>query len=236
MPQIKSYHFIFFLVGLAIGILLTFQWRINKNATISPYLQQKQILVSQVNQAREERDALKKELNDLRVQFDRTAGGQQVAPFKEELERVRIEAGLVDVNGPGIEVTLNDSKRVVQPGENPNLYVLHDEDILNVLNELKAAGAEALSINGQRMLATSEIRCIGPTILTNKSYRLTPPFIIRALGDQDNMVNSLQMRGGIIEQLSFWGIQVSIRRVDNLAVPAYSGTIKFDYAHPVTGH
>jgi len=114
--------------------------------------------------------------------------------------------------------------------------VLHDEDVLNVLNELKAAGAEALSINGQRMLASSEIRCIGPTVLTNKSYRLTPPFVIRALGDQDNMVNSLQMRGGIIEQLNFWGIQVSVRRVENLTIPAYNGTIKFDYAQPVTGN
>jgi uncharacterized protein YlxW (UPF0749 family) len=234
MPQIKSYHLIFFLVGMAISILLSYQWRISKNVTINPYLQQRQALVDQVNQAREERDLLKTTLNDLRVQFDRIAGGHEEAPFKEELDMARIGAGLVDVTGPGIEVTLNDSNKAVQPGENPNLYVLHDEDVLNVINELKAAGAEALSINDQRMLANSEIRCIGPTILTNKSYRLTPPCIIKALGNQDNMINSLQMRGGIIEQLNFWGIQVSVRRVDNLVVPAYNGTIKFDFADPLT--
>lgn len=232
--QLKSYHLALFLAGLAISLLLTFQFRITRDVAKSPAVQQKQALVEQVNQSRQERDALKKRVGDLRAQLDRLAAGAQLGPLKEELDQARIEAGLMAVSGPGVEVTLNDSNVVVQPGENPNLYVLHDEDVLNVLNELKAAGAEALAINGQRLLATSEIRCVGPTILTNKSYRLTPPFVITAIGNQDNLINSLQMRGGIIDQLKFWGIQVAVRRVDNLTIPAYTGSIRFDYARPVT--
>lgn len=230
---LKSYHFVLFLAGLAISLLLTFQFRITRDVVRSPAVQQKQVLAEQVNQSRQERDALKKRVGELRAQLDRIAAGQQLGPLKEELDKARIEAGLMAVSGPGVEVTLNDSNLVIQPGENPNLYVLHDEDVLNVLNELRAAGAEALAINGQRLLATSEIRCVGPTILTNKSYRLTPPFVISAIGNQDNMINSLQMRGGIIEQLKFWGIQVAVRRVDNLTIPAYAGSIRFDYAAPV---
>lgn len=235
--QLKSYHLALFLGGLAISLLLTFQFRITGDAQIqkSPAVQEKLALAEQVNQAREERDVLKKRVGDLRAQLDRLAAGVQLGPLKEELDRARIEAGLVDVSGPGVEVTLNDSNLAVQPGENPNFYVVHDEDVLSVLNELKAAGAEALAINGQRLLATSEIRCVGPTILTNKSYRLTPPFVITAIGKQDNLISSLQMKGGIIDQLKFLGIQVAVRRVDNLVIPAYTGSMPFDYARPVAG-
>jgi uncharacterized protein YlxW (UPF0749 family) len=234
MPRLKGYHFALFFAGLAVSLLLTFQFRITAEVAKNPTLQQKQALVNEVNAARQERDALIKKVADLRAQLEKVTAAQMPGPLKDELDRANIEAGLVAVSGPGVEVTLNDSNVAVQPGQNPNLYVLHDEDVLNVLNELKAAGAEALAINGQRLLATSEIRCTGPTIVTNKSYRLTPPFVISAIGNQDNMINSLQMRGGVVEQLKFWGIQVSIRRVDNLTVPAYTGSIRFDFARPVS--
>ncbi|MCL6635958.1 MAG: DUF881 domain-containing protein [Peptococcaceae bacterium] len=230
--RLKGYHFALFFSGLAISLLLTFQFRITKEVAKNPTLQQTQTLVSEVNTARQERDALKKRIDELRARLE-SAAVQTPGPLKEELDRTNVEAGLVAVSGPGVEVTLNDSNVAVQPGQNPNLYVLHDEDVLSVLNELKAAGAEALAINGQRLLATSEIRCTGPTIVTNKSYRLTPPFVISAIGNQDNMVNSLQMRGGVVDQLKFWGIQISIKRVDNLTIPAYTGSIRFDYARPV---
>ena len=73
---------------------------------------------------------------------DEVTAGPQVSEIKEALEHARIEAGVSEVSGPGVEVTLNDSSVALKPGQNPNLYVLHDEDILRVLNELRAAGAK----------------------------------------------------------------------------------------------
>jgi uncharacterized protein YlxW (UPF0749 family) len=230
--QVKNYHWILLLAGLVVGFMFTFQIRATRDIAQNPSLSQAKTLFNQVNEARAQRDVLRRRVNELRTGLDHAAAGTQLGPLKEELSMARKEAGLVEVTGAGVEVTLNDSNMVVQPGENPNLYVLHDEDVLKVINELKAAGAQALAINGQRLLAGSEIRCVGPTILTNKSYRLTPPFIISAVGDPDNMVSSLQMRGGIIEQLQFWGIQVSAKKVAELTVPAYMGSIRFDYARP----
>ncbi|MCL6559007.1 MAG: DUF881 domain-containing protein, partial [Firmicutes bacterium] len=120
--------------------------------------------------------------------------------------------------------------------ENPNLYVLHDEDVLRVLNELRAAGAEVMAINGERLLSTSEVRCIGPTILINKAKRLAAPFVITAIGDPDTMANALKMRGGVIDTLQqFWGIQVSIRKLSQVTVPAYKGSRVFTYARTVGG-
>ncbi|KUK65746.1 MAG: hypothetical protein XD84_0182 [Desulfotomaculum sp. 46_80] len=233
MFQLKNYRWVLIVIGLVAGFMFSYQFRLTRNIEQNPSLYQAQTLLSQVNESRDERSALRSRAEKLRAELDKAMIGAQLSSLKDELNSARMEAGLIEVKGPGVEVTLNDSAKIVQPGENPNLYVLHDEDVLKVINELKAAGARALSINGQRLLADSEIRCVGPTILTNKFYRLTPPFIISAVGDPDNMVKSLQMRGGIIEQLQFWSIQVSVKKASEITIPAYSGSIRFNYAKPI---
>ncbi|WP_152948028.1 DUF881 domain-containing protein [Desulfofundulus thermobenzoicus] len=231
--RIRGFYLALMVVGVIMGLLLAVQFRLTRDIQETPPVKQTQSLAAQVNALREERDTLQKQVRDLRDQLDRAAAGPNLESMKEELNRVRVQAGLVEVTGPGVEVTLNDSNVEVKPGENPNLYVLHDEDVLKIINELKAAGAEAMSINGQRMLATSEIRCIGPTILTNHNQRLTPPFVISAIGNPDTMINALQMRGGVVEQLQFWGIQVGVKKVAQVTVPAYTPGVRFDYARPV---
>ena len=169
----------------------------------------------------------------LRAELDAATAQTGLAPLRKKLERYRIEAGLVPVSGPGVEVTLNDSNAALQPGQNPNLYVLHDEDVLRVLNELRAAGAEVLAINGERVLSTSEVRCIGPAILVNKTMRKTAPFVITAIGDPKTLTNSLKMPGGVVDTLQrFWGIQVSIREMAQVTIPAYKGSREFEYARP----
>ncbi|MFZ5647226.1 MAG: DUF881 domain-containing protein [Bacillota bacterium] len=231
--RLKPFHFALALVGLVLGVLLAVQFRVTKETLKTPQVHRVQSMITKVSDARAEHESKQEQINKMRAELDKLAGGAELGPLREELLQARIESGLAGVYGPGIEVTLNDSNIAVKPGENPNLYVLHDEDILRVLNELRAAGAEALAINNQRVLATSEIRCTGPTILINRSQRLTPPFVISAIGNQETLANSLKMRGGVIETLQFWGIQVSIKKVSQVNIPALSGTISFDYAKPV---
>ena len=105
---------------------------------------------------------------------------------------------------------------------------------ITVFNELRAAGAEVISINGQRLIATSEIRCAGPTLSVN-NVRSAPPYEIRAIGDAATMENALKMRGGVVETLSVWGIQLEIQRSENVEVPAYKGTTQYQYAKPAGG-
>jgi uncharacterized protein YlxW (UPF0749 family) len=149
-----------------------------------------------------------------------------------ELSKARLASGLIAVKGPGVVVVLNDSSKSIQPGEDPNLYLIHDEDLLKVVNELRAAGAEAISINGQRMLAVSEIRCAGPTIQVNGN-RIAPPFAISAIGDPALLESSLRMKGGVLENLVFWGIQTSLEKPKEVVIPGYPGTIKFKHAGPI---
>ncbi|MBM3269375.1 MAG: DUF881 domain-containing protein [Candidatus Sericytochromatia bacterium] len=137
----------------------------------------------------------------------------------------------VDLVGPGVEVLIKDSAKPLAKGEDPNIAIVHNDDLLRLVNELRTAGAEAIVINDQRMVESSEVTCAGTTILVNKS-RIAPPFVIRAIGDPDTMVNALKMRGGIVEYLQFYGIQVNISKKSEVLVPAFSGSTLRKFAKP----
>ncbi|MEW6771384.1 MAG: DUF881 domain-containing protein [Bacillota bacterium] len=221
-------------VGLFFGLLIALQIRLSQEIRETVPIQRVQKLTAEVQAARAERDELQQRVAALRAELDAATAETGLAPLRSKLERYRIETGLVPVSGPGVEVTLKDSGAALQPGQNPNLYVLHDEDVLRVLNELRAAGAEVLALNGERILSTTEIRCIGPAILINKTVRKTAPFVITAIGDPQTLNNSLEMPGGVVDTLQrFWGIQVSIREMAQVTIPAYKGSREFEYARPV---
>ena len=151
--------------------------------------------------------------------------------YAKELKQLNMYAGMLEMQGPGVTVIIDDSKVTAKPGDNPNLYLIHDDDLLKVINELKAAGAEVLSINNQRIISTSEIRCAGPTVSVN-NVRSAPPYVIKAIGDPQSLDASLKMRGGVIETLKFWGIQIQTKKEEKITVPAYKGTFHFEYAKP----
>jgi uncharacterized protein YlxW (UPF0749 family) len=87
----------------------------------------------------------------------------------KQLERAEIMAGLTAVEGSGIIVTLRDSTTQSTNTTDPNLYVVHDTDILWIINELRDAGAEAIQLNGERIISTTEIRCAGSTVSVNNN-------------------------------------------------------------------
>lgn len=228
--KVLSYHWALALVGLVLGIMLAMQFRVTGEIQNNETIQRTKELSGQITQLKRERDSLQAQVGNLRTQLDTLSTGPHASQIKEEMDQAAVLSGSTDLTGPGVQVTLNDSSISVKPGENPNLYVLHDEDVLRVLNEIKAAGAEAISINGQRLLATTEIRCTGPTIVLNKNKRLAPPYVITAIGNQETIENSLMMRGGVAETLLFWGIQVSVKRLPQVTVPAFTGGNRYDYA------
>jgi uncharacterized protein YlxW (UPF0749 family) len=216
--------------------MMAVQYRLSRDVERTVPIQRVQRLSAQVESARMERDRFQMRVTELRNELDTVTTQAGLKPLKEKLAQYRIEAGLVPVTGPGVEVSLNDSNTALQPGQNPNLYVLHDEDVLRVLNELRAAGAEVMAINGERLLSTSEVRCIGPTILVNKIRRVAAPFVITAVGEPDTMISALKMRGGVVDTLQqFWGIQVTVRKMNQVTIPAYRGSRMFTHAREAGG-
>lgn len=239
MPEVAAvlrskFHWVLVVVGLVLGLMLSTQFRAQQDRVATTTVQRIEQLAQEVKAARAERDALRVRNSELRNELDQVAGEARHGRLRNELETVRIQSGMSSVTGPGIEVVLSDSSLPSQIGQNPNLYVLHDEDLVRVLNELRAAGAEALAINGERIVATSEVMCIGPAVRVNKTKRLTPPYVITAIGNQDTMIAALEMRDGVMDTLKYWGIQVTVRRVAEAGIPAYTGPTTFNYARPLS--
>ena len=114
------------------------------------------------------------------------------------------------------------------------VVLIHDDDLLRVINELRAAGAEAIAINGERIVAMSEIRCAGPTLSVNNN-RSAPPYEIKAIGNPNNLESALKLRGGVLENFKFWGIQADLSQSDDIVIPAFKGRKSFEYAKIAEG-
>lgn len=183
-----------------------------------------------------ERDGLKDQLADTQKELEEyrsaAASGESGSAIKAEIEQLSQAAGLTDVEGPGVMVILSDSKAENTSGDEAD-YLIHDSDLLSVINELRDGGAEALSFNGERILATSEVRCAGSVVLVN-GKRFAAPFVIYAIGDPTTLYNALTMRGGVVDVLSQWKIGVTVQMSDKLLIPRYNGTIASDYISPAT--
>lgn len=159
-----------------------------------------------------------------------------VALVKKELDNANILAGLIDLKGEGIKITLDDTKAINQiaidaGGYDPSVFIIHDSDLLMIINELTAAGAEAISINDQRISSRTEVRCIGPVISINGA-RYSAPFVITAIGDADILEGSMKLRGGILNSLEQVDIDISIEKLQEVTIPKYDKAISNKYATP----
>lgn len=151
------------------------------------------------------------------AQFER-----QLSVIYDELEAYRLLSGVLEGKGPGVIVTLED--RHYDEASDPNEYIVHEQDVRGVVNELLAAGAEGISINGQRYVQRTAIRCVGPTIIVN-DVKSTAPFEIAAVGEPDTLYNALHMPGGYVDVLESWGISVKVEKKDEIILPAYVGDL-----------
>lgn len=188
------------------------------------------------NELTAERDGLADQVQQLQGELaryrDQAASGQAGSEaLRAELDQLEITAGLTDVEGPGVSVILEDSSSSNLTGDEAD-YLIHDSDLLSVINELRSAGAEAISLNGERILATSEVRCTGAVVTVN-GRRYAAPYVIFAIGDKDTLYNALTMRSGVVDVLSQWGITVKVTANDLLLIPKYNGSISYEYAHSV---
>jgi uncharacterized protein YlxW (UPF0749 family) len=222
-------------VCMVLGIMLSTQFKVQRQVDLIDVtgLQRAQDLSEQLQKAEKERDALMGELEHTRNQILMMATSQtDFRNLSDQLIQARLHAGLIGLTGPGVVITMNDSTRPVTPGENSNNFIIHDEDVLKVINELYAGGAEALSINGQRLIGRSEIRCTGPTITIN-GVRTAPPIMITAVGDATKLESAIMMRGGVAEGLKQWGIVISLKKETTVTVPPYKGSLVLEYGTAV---
>jgi len=227
LGKLKKFYWSIALVSIILGIIISVQYRIARDIQHNDSVRRTQELTTRIDQMKKERDVLQGQLARMRGQLDDLSTGPHGTQIKEDIEPAFIFAGVTGVTGSGVEVTLQDSSALSEHTDNPNFYIVHSEDIFRVVNELKAAGA-AVAVNEQRLTATTGISCSGPTISINNTA-LVPPFVITAVGSPEILAGALNMRGGVVEFLKFCGIEVSVKKLEKIIIPAYNGSIKLDF-------
>jgi uncharacterized protein YlxW (UPF0749 family) len=195
-----------------------------------------QAYVATVTADRVERDSQEiKKLREAKTNLETiiAKGNDGREELNTSLQEARIYAGLTEVTGPGIVVTLQDSKKQPMIGVNPEQYLIHDRDINEVINELRSAGAEAIAVGDQRVVASTAIRCVGPVVMVNE-VKEGVPVVIRAIGDPNTMLTALNITNGVLDNIRRYDpIMARADKSDPLRLPGFSGGTQLKYARPV---
>lgn len=212
-------YLVLFIVCLITGFIIGFSYNLSKDkrtlsSASSQFEQENQYLEDLIRQ-KERNKELTGELAELEEKIrtyekQYSSNEAQYEQNIQDAEQLRLLLGLSAGAGEGIKITLQDGDYNAQ-STNPNDYIVHESHIFKVLNELKIAGAEALAINGQQLKANSYISCNGP-VITIDGQQYPAPFVIEAIGNQDTLIASLELTGGIFDQLLNEQVVVTIER------------------------
>jgi len=163
----------------------------------------------------------------------------RVAQARDEADAFADAAGLEPVSGPAISVALNDAPAL--PGKQrtavpPDYLVVHQQDVQAVVNALWAGGAEAMTLQGQRVISTSAVRCVGNTLLLH-GVVYSPPYTVEAIGDPKKMQQALDDAPDVIiykQYVDAYQLGYKLVLEGNVTMPAFTGPLTLAYAHAVT--
>ncbi|MDW7675513.1 MAG: DUF881 domain-containing protein [Bacillota bacterium] len=227
-------------VCLISGILLAIQLQIQ--GAKPPLTLKNQDLVSLIKDLEATTFELEDEIDALRQEVllyeEEMAGGEVVlSQLQRQLTNLRDTAGLTEQKGPGITLIIDDNKSgadIAKGGglENyyPDEYIVHYKSVLYLINELREA-SQAISVNNQRIVASTDVRCVGTVILVNTT-RLAPPYEIKAIGNPDRL-NEIISSSYEYSYLQSRGFPSKLTKEQELTIPAYRGTFRYNFAQIV---
>ena len=181
-------------------------------------------------------NSLTEEVNALAAEVDDAA----VEKVQKRIGELRQPAGLLPVVGPGLTVTLDDAPDEVGAGPlaagefSADDLVVHQQDIQAVANAMWAGGAEAMSIQGQRVISTTGIKCVGNTVVLH-GIPYAPPYVVTAVGDRDSMLVSIESSRYIDiyrQYVAAAGLGWDLELRSKARLPGYDGTLALNYARP----
>ncbi len=195
--------------------------------------------VQTIQQLEEEQSALKAEIARLRgnlaaYQSQAAADTDRLTTLDGELDTQLAEAGITAVRGPGIAVTLDDSRgrNVLASISNPNLLLIHEYDLRDVINLLWLAGADAIAVNDERIVGNTSVYCVGNTVMVNTT-RLSPPYVVRAIGDPTILADTLRnpsYLASLKQKVERYGLTLQVSQAAKLTLPGYTGGFSVKYA------
>jgi uncharacterized protein YlxW (UPF0749 family) len=188
-----------------------------------------------VERLRKEQATLVEQIDDLTEDL----GATDASTATQQAEELRGPAGLEAVNGPGLTITLSDAPEAVLETAETEVsdLVVHQQDIQAVVNALWAGGAEAMMIQGQRVVSTTGIRCVGNTVVLH-DVPYAPPYVISAIGPIDQMLQGIEDSkyiGFYLEAVAAYQLGWELEFEEDLHIPAYQGSTELSHARPAEG-
>jgi uncharacterized protein YlxW (UPF0749 family) len=235
LRAIPSWQVTLAIALLALGFLIAAQLAA-EGPRVRYTTQERSTLVETALGLQHEQDALKSQILDLRAkigQLEAQGAGSDalVRQLNDDVQRARVAAGLVALDGPGIVFRLEDSGA---PGAGADLLVTA-RDVRTIVEELWLAGAEAVAVNGERVTVSTAFLDIGGSVLANSAY-LAPPYEIRAIGPHD-LYDRIRASGSFVafvaDRVEGAGIQLSVAQLDSVTVQAFAGTVNVRFGRPV---
>ncbi|MEA5052332.1 MAG: DUF881 domain-containing protein, partial [Propionicimonas sp.] len=223
-----------FATCLAAGLMMTTGALAADGADLRP--NQTTDLIDLVRAEADRNAELASRVATLRAQVDTLAQDLSAdQPADADLTELSQQAALTPVKGPAVTVTLADAPLSVKPaGVADELLVVHQQDIQAVANALWEGGAEAMTIQGQRVTSRTGIKCVGNTVLLH-GVPYAPPYVITAIGDQVRMEASLATSAYLRtyrEYVTAYRLGYAQQRVDEVAMPGFQGSVGLRYARP----
>lgn len=226
------WHLSLTIVFVILGFLLSTAFSTQQRLGARPGLR-KQTLVDLIEQKRADREKLGDQLIEVRKKvedLDKARAGRlgALASYGRELKRLRLQAGLGAVSGPGIDLVIGDAARV-PVGADPDSFLIHDYDLQIIVNALWRGGADAVSINGERFVTNTGIRSAGSAILINSKPQ-GGPYRVKAIGKPKRLMRILKtdsdsalLMGDYAQK---YGLITKLSARKKVTVPAYKGSLR----------
>lgn len=217
------------LVCIALGIMISYQLKYSRAA--APGTSSSTDLAKQVANLKTKNEELTSKVNEYEKKINEyvesaASESKVVDNLKKELDNAKKLAGLTEVEGPGVEITLTPLTDVLT---NETVRI-QSADLLDVINELNSSGAEAISINGERFTARTQIREAGYVLKINDTaFSPTEPFIIKAIGDTDILAGAFRLPQGVKDTLAKFSIDMKITESEKVTIPKYSKALKYEF-------
>ncbi len=207
------------IICFLLGLLVVAQLRTQRRMIATPGTDQLAIMANLVEanaHLRQEVEALEDQLRE----YQQAAGRGVLEALVDELNRVKIVNGLVEVSGPGVEVRLDGPLTAL--------------DMQDLINELRNAGAEALALGDERLIVSSVVASAEDGTITLNGVKIARPYVLRAIGHPEAMEKALLRSGGLLAALegSYEGLEVTVVKRDKMVLPVYKGALAFQYASP----
>lgn len=221
---------------LTIGICVQIK-TVNSNGTTTSNNKVVNNLKSQVLKTKEKYEEMYNRIDQIQHEIEVarekvTSSNNQLKSLEEKIKKYNILAGTTEVSGQGVKITITDASinnsliSLLSPEE----YIVHNTDVLEIVNELKNAGAEAISVNGQRISINTAISCDGNVVVIN-GEKVSSPFVIKAIGNQESLYG-INRPGGYIQYMKD-ATQIDLKKSNNITIKKFDGALKFKYSTTV---